>query len=159
MSHNPILNTREIKVIKERLIAQFGVAPAEDYAYLQGKNNKISLVNKDIQKIDLNGLRIDRVGLYFAEVMDDGSVRLSKEGAQLLVGETHRQKKKLLNTVELSAEEVRSYFQGNDLSKDLGLGNRFVLLFFNNNCLGCAKYKENTILNFLPKIHRGEVIV
>ncbi len=153
------LNTREMKRIKEKLVQQFGAAPAGDYGYYQGSNNRLWLVSKEILQVDLTKLRIDRLGLYFAEIMNDESVRLSKEGSQLLAQEAQKKKHSLQNAIALTKEEVRSYFQGNNLDKDLGQQARFVLLFYNKDCLGCAKYKEGTILNFLPKIHRGEVIL
>ena len=54
---------------------------------------------------------------------------------------------------------MKDYFSGIDLNKELGEENRFVLLKYKEDVFGCAKYKENTIINFLPKIHRGEVIL
>jgi len=159
-----VLNTREIKTIREKLIEQFGYFLEEDYAYFVTEKSRVFLVNKDIGKINQKNLIIDRVGLYFAELMDDSSVRLSKEGSQLLWEEVQKKnekgkEKKLKNVVELSKEEVKKYFTGADLEKDLGTKAKFVLLHFENDVLGCAKYKEGKILNFLPKIHRGEVII
>ena len=163
MQKYTILNTRELKKIREKLIEQFGYFPKEDYAYLQTEKNRLFIINKDIGKVNVKNLIVDRVGLYFAELMEDSSVRLSKEGAQLLGEEAGKNNKKLKNTVLLSKEEVKNYFLGNDLEKDLGdsLGKeaKFVLLQYEKDILGCAKYKEGRIINFLPKIHRGEVIV
>jgi len=155
-----ILNGREIKKIKESLIKQFNYAPEEDYAYLQSEKDRIFIVNKDIAKINLKNLIIDKMGLYFAEVHFD-QVRLSKEGAELLWLEAKRNKKEkeLKNVVELSSEELKEYFRGLDLTKDLGAENKMILLRYQNNVIGCAKYKEGKILNFMPKIHRGEVII
>ncbi len=162
MQHLTPLNGKEIKNLLERLREQFGYAPEEDYAYLQNEKNKIYIVNKDITRINLDNLHIDKVGLYFAEVYDH-QVRLSKEGAQLLVKEARQRKKKLSNVVSLSKDELQQYFKGQDLEKDLdeelGGANCFVILVYNNDVLGCAKYKERKILNFLPKMYRGEVIV
>ncbi len=153
-----ILNTREIKKIKNIVTEQFGYFPEEDYAFVQNENDRLFIVSKDIAKLNLNNLIIDRVGLYFAEVKNT-QVRLSKEGAQLLAAAARHQGKKLKNVVELTAAEVKDYFQGNNLPRDLGPDNHLILLRFNQQILGCAQYKEKTILNFLPKIHRGEVIV
>jgi len=77
----------------------------------------------------------------------------------LLTHEAKKNKKKLLNVVELTTEETKTYFQGLDLEKELGDGSKNVLLKYKNNILGCAKYKEGKILNYLPKTYRGEVIV
>lgn len=158
MQQLTILNTREIKQLKELLIQQFGSAPEEDYAYLKNRKNRIFIVSREIDKVDWQHLIIDRVGLYFGELYDR-SFRLSKEGA-LIVGLAARKKKiKLNNVVQLTKEETRLYFQGQNMEKDLGPQARFVLLEHDRDFLGCAKYKERKILNFLPKIHRGEVII
>ena len=152
-----ILNTREIKRIKEILNQNFGYSLKKDYAYLMNEKDRIFIINKDISKINLKNLRIDKIGLYFAEYKNT-QVRLSKEGAQLLVKEAEKNKKELKNIIQLTETEIKEYFQGNELKKDLGKESKFILLKYKDDTIGCAKYKENTIINFLPKIHRGEVI-
>jgi len=152
------LNTREIKRIREIVLKGFGYFPKKDYAYLKNEKDRLFLINKDLGKINLQNLRIDRVGLYFAEIKET-EVRLSKEGAQLLFHEAEKDNQQLHNVVELTKEEVKKYFLGEDLEKDLGTEKRLILLKYGDSCLGCAKYKEGKILNFLPKLHRGEVIL
>lgn len=153
-----ILNTREVKKIKELLLSQFGYALQEDYAYLKNDKDKIFLINKDAAKLDWKKLIIDKLGLYFAEDKET-EIRLSKEGAQLLVSEAKKNKKKLLNVVELTTAETKAYFQGLDVEKDAGAHSKSIILQYKDNILGCAKYKEGKILNFLPKTYRGEVII
>src|SRR3989344_1206013 len=153
MQQYSILNSREVKHIKETLVKQFGTAPQEDYAYLKTTKDKLFIINKDLGKLELKNLIVDKVGLYFGEIMDNGEVRLSKEGAQLVVREASGP---LKNGVQLSEKEVKVYFAGIDLERDLGEENKMVLLRYEEDVLGCAKYKEGKILNFLPKIHRGE---
>ena len=162
MQHLTPLNSKEIKNLRESLQQQFDYALEEDYAYLQNEKNRIFLINKDLTKIKLENLYIDKIGLYFAEVYNH-QVRLSKEGAQLLAREAGKNKKKLSKVVSLSEEELKRYFQGVDLNKDLdqelGAESKLILLQYNKDILGCARYKEKKILNFMPKIHRGEVII
>lgn len=153
-----ILNTRDIKVIKEQLVKQFNYALEEQYAYLQNEKDRVFVVNRDLAQIDLDKLRIDRLGLYFAEIKP-GQIRLSKEGAQLLVHEAWKNKATLKNVILLTKIETRAYFAGVDLKKDLGEENRLIILTYESDVLGCASYKEGKILNFLPKTHRGEVIL
>jgi NOL1/NOP2/fmu family ribosome biogenesis protein len=153
-----ILNTREVKKIKQLLVEQFDYALREDYAYLMNQKERIFLVNKDLAKIDMKNLRVDRIGLYFGELKPN-HIRLSKEGAALFVKEAKDNKKIVKNLIDLSKEEVQKYFRGEDLIKDLGEDNKPIILEYDNNVIGCASYKEGKILNFLPKIHRGEVIV
>lgn len=158
MQQLTILNTREVKKIKQIVIDNFNHFPTADYAFLKNENNRIFLVNKDISKINLKNLIIDKIGLYFAEAKNT-QVRLSKEGAQLLAWDAQKNKVKLKNVVELTKEETHDYFQGIDLEHDLGEENKLILLKYKHNILGCAKYKDKQILNYLPKIHRGEVIL
>jgi len=152
-----ILNSKEVRHIREIVFKEFGYFLEEDYAYLQNENRKIFLVNKDLSKIDTKKLIIDKLGLYFGEI-NDSEFRLSKEGAQLLGREAQKNKKELKNVVSLTTEELKEYFLGKDLEKDLG-ANKIVLIEYNGEILGCSKYKEGKILNYLPKMHRGEVIL
>ncbi|MBI3290840.1 hypothetical protein HYZ76_00995 [Candidatus Falkowbacteria bacterium] len=150
-----ILNTRDIKHIRQLFEETYGSFFTGDYVYLQGKDGRLSLINKDIGKIDLKKLRVDKFGLYVAEIKGN-AVRLSKEGAQLLAKEA---RDKLKHVVELDNREIKAYFHGVDIRKDLGSEAKFVLIEYDGDIVGCSKYKEGIILNYLPKIHRGEVIV
>ncbi len=155
---NRFLNSREIRKIKEQVIQEFGYFWQQDYAYLLNENQKLFVINKDIKRIDLKKLRIDKIGLYVAEVKEN-QVRLSKEGAQLLAQEAEQRHQKLNNLLELTKQELKDYFHGSDLNKDLGTSSRLVILHYQNEIIGCARYKEGRIINFLPKLNRGEVII
>jgi NOL1/NOP2/fmu family ribosome biogenesis protein len=150
-----ILNTRDIKKLKKLLVAAFGYALEKDYAYLKTERDRIYVVNKDISRIELDNLRIDRLGLYFAEWKND-HVRLSKEGAQLLLLEGES---KVEHVITLDENEANEYFKGQDLTKDLGKDNKQIILKYKTDILGSATYKEGQILNFLPKMYRGTVIL
>ncbi len=158
MQRLTILNTRDIKSIKEQLRAQFGYAFEEEYVYLRNEKNRLFLTTRDMANVNLDALRVDRIGLYVAE-LSDNEVRLSKEGAQLLVEDARKGKKEVQNCLSLSKEEVEQYFLGQDIPRDLGREARFVILLHGRDVLGCAKYKEGKILNFHPKIHRANVIM
>lgn len=155
---NRFLNNKEIKLIRKLFLKEYGYFWPEDYIYVLSEQNRLSLINKDIIKVDLKKLRIDRIGLYAAEIKNN-QVRLSKEGAQLLVQEAEKNKVKIKNILELTKDEVKEYFQGNDLVKNLGEQSKLMILQYQDNTIGCARYKEGKILNFLPKINRGEVII
>jgi len=153
-----ILNSKEIKALKQQLENQFGYSFKEDYAYLRNEKDRIFIISKDLAKIDWKKLIVDKVGLYLGEDLAP-EFRLSKEGAQLLYLEAKKNKVTLKKVVDLTKEEVKTYFTGIDLPKECGKENRLVILRYREDILGCAKYKEGRILNFLPKIHRGEVIL
>lgn len=139
---------------------QFGYAFQEDYAYLENVNKlKIYLVTKDISKIDINQLRIDRYGLYLGERKGE-QFRLSMEGTQLLAQEASENKIELNNVIDLVEEELRNYFKGLDLEKpELSRESKLIFLRYKKDIFGCAKLKDGKIINFLPKIHRGELIL
>lgn len=155
---NKILNNKEVKKIREQCTKQFGTFLKKDYAYLLNENERLFVVNKDIARIDLKKLKVDKFGLYFAEVKSN-QVRLSKEGAQLLAQEAKESSVELKNSLQLTKEELKNYFQGLDLEKDLGKESKLLILQYQNNTIGCARYKEGKIINFLPKMNRGEVIL
>jgi len=146
-----ILNTREIKQIKIKLKEQFDYDYQEDYAFLLNRKDKLFVVNKDISRVDLQKLKVDKYGMYFGELKNE--LRLSMEAAWLIG------KKAQKNIVEINETELKSYFLGEELDKDLGVENRFVLLKFQNDVISCAKYKDQKILNFLPKIHRSKEVL
>ena len=150
-----ILNSKEIKKIKALMEQQYGYFPSGEYAFLLSEKGKLFLVNKTVSQVNLDNLRIDRMGLYFGE-LKPGYLRLSKEGAQFLV---QKGGKKVGPIVELSDRDVKDYFEGLDLEKKSDLEGRAVILKFENNILGCAQHKDGKILNFLPKSYRGTVIV
>ncbi len=147
-----VLNSREVKKLREDIVSQFGTFLTEDYAFFKNDKERIFVINKNIDKIDYH--KANRIGLYFAENMNN-YVRLSKEGAQLLVREAGN----VQNTVELTDEEVRAYFKGEDITKEVSGDNRQIILCFGNEVLGSARYKEGVILNHLPKISRTNSII
>lgn len=147
-----ILNTRQVEHIRKEIEKQFGARLEKDYVFLLNQKGRLFITNKDISRLDLAGLRVDKYGLYFGE-LKEGEFRLSLEGAELIG------KKARKNILPLDKEEVKKYFLGEDLDKDLGEEKRWLLLKYKKDIIGCAKYKEKKLLNFLPKIHWGEVIV
>ena len=147
-----ILKRKEVNRIKEYLLAEYGCTLKEEYVYLRNQRGNIFLLSPEFQKINLKNLIIDKTGFYFAEEYQH-ELRLSKEGAQLLAKQANPR------TVELTTLEVKQYFQGEDLERELGDVAHFVLLQYQGQVFCCAKYKERKILNFLPKMHRGEVIL
>ncbi|HLC81808.1 MAG TPA: hypothetical protein VJH68_04065 [Candidatus Nanoarchaeia archaeon] len=155
---NRFLNNKEIKKIRESFLEEYGYFWQEDYAYVLSEKERLSIISKDIAAMDLKQLRIDKIGLYVAEIKNN-QVRLSKEGAQLLAQEAGKHKIALKNIHRLSAKEVQDYFKGLDLAKELGAESKLIILQHHDNVIGCARYKDGKILNFLPKIHRGEVIL
>lgn len=126
---------------------QWGCSLTLGCGFLEGKGGDIFLISRDIEKLDLERLRIDSLGLYFGQLRN-GELRLSIEGSQI-VGKTAAK-----NVVELNDAEFRQWLQGEDIEKTLTDCSGYVLVKHNTDFIGCGKLKEGKILNFVPKARR-----
>lgn len=163
-----ILNSKEIKEITKLIESQWGVKLNLDYTFLKhsktqeifdskkGKNFsgnqecRIFIVNKDIKNIEFEALRISSVGMYFCEV-DRKGIRLSIEGSQLIGP------KAVKNIAEISEEQAKQWFRGEDL-KINGSYSGFVILKHKNDFLGNGKFRDGVVLNYVTKSRRSNVI-
>ena len=141
-----LLNSRQVKEIKKHLKEQFGFSRELPQAWFRVKDDRLYIVSRDLEKIDLQGLRVEVIGMYFGE-WKGNDIRLSIEAAQLIG--PHATK----NVIELSEEEMYAWLRGEDLKKAMKEKN-FVLLKHDSDFLGCGLAKEGAILNFVPKSRR-----
>ena len=144
--HFKILNSREKRDIFKILEAQFSFQGELPYVFLQNKENKIFLVTHDLERVALERLRVNNIGLYFCKRDKDG-IRLSIEGSQLIGDKSKK------NIAEVSKEEMISWLKGEDLPCKKSYGG-YVILKHGKDFLGCGKYKEGKILNFVTKSRR-----
>src|SRR3989344_4752333 len=144
MQNLRVLNRKEIKELFNKIKEQYGIESLElEYVFLRNNEDKIFIANRDIARIDLNKIKVNNIGLYFCAIEND-EVRLTVEGTQLIG------KKATKNIVELDSEQVKEWFKGNDIEVEKDISG-FVILKHNNDFLGSGKYKNNKIINFLPK--------
>lgn len=141
-----ILNSKEIKEIYRLIESQWGAKLKLGYAFLMNPKNRVFIVNRDIEKIGLEKLRINSIGMYFCEV-DKLGIRLSIEGSQI-VG-PHAAK----NIAEITEEQAKQWLKGEDLEAN-GDYSGFLIIKHNNDFLGTGKFKENKILNYVSKSRR-----
>ena len=141
-----ILNSKEIKEIYKLIEGQWGAKTKLGYAFLKNNKNRIFIVNKDISKIDLSKLRINSIGMYFCEI-DDKGIRLSIEGSQIVGPKAAK------NIIEISEEQSKQWFKGEDLESK-GNYSGFVILKQDNDFLGTGKYRDGKILNYVNKGRR-----
>lgn len=145
-----ILNSKEIKEILKMIENQWGAKIKLEFGFLKNPKNRIFIINRDISKIDTSKLRINSAGMYFCET-DKRGIRLSIEGAQ--IAGPHAKK----NIVELNEDETRRWFRGEDLEKQCGGCSGFVILKNGNDFLGCGKYANGKILNYVGKTRRIQI--
>ena len=141
-----ILNSRETKEIYSLIERQWGARLKLDYAFLQNTKNRIFIVNKDISKIDLSKLRINSIGMYFCEI-DKLGIRLSIEGSQIVGPKATK------NIAEINEEQAKKWLKGEDLEVK-GDYSGFVILKYYAYFLGCGKFKEGKVLNYVGKERR-----
>lgn len=145
-----ILNSKEVKAIAEMVQQQWGCelsSVVDEVGFLEGATGDIFLISRDVEKLDLERIRIDSLGLYFGEKKND-ELRLSIEGSQL-VG-----KAAVKNVIQLDDAEFKLWLQGSDLEKDYGGCSGFVIMKHSGDFVGCGRCKEGKILNFVPKARR-----
>ncbi len=142
-----ILNSKEIKEILHLIESQWGARIKLGYGFLKNAKNRFFIINKDISEIDTSRLRINSAGMYFCEI-DDKGIRLSIEGAQIAGPKAKK------NVVELDEGETRKWFKGEDLEKECKECSGFVILKYNDDFLGCGKYSNGRILNYVSKTRR-----
>ena len=139
-----ILNSKEkkkvLKLINERFSSNFET----DKTVMKIKE-KLFLINREIEELDFTRLRIERFGLYFANLnikfRTKDNVRLSIEGSQI-IGKTAKK-----NILLLNRGQIKKWLLGEDLLineeqiKNCEPG--FVIIKFNNDFFGCGLLKEN----------------
>jgi len=144
-----ILNNKEIKKILKLIETRWNAKLNLNYGFLKNNKNRIFIVNKDISEIDLSKLRINSIGLYFCEI-NNQDIRLSIEGSQIVGPKATK------NIVEISKEQTKQWFKGEDLEIE-GNYEGFVIIKYNDDFLGCGKYKDGRVLNYVSKSRRINV--
>ena len=151
MQNLKVLNKKEIKRILDKIKEQYGIDEISlDYGMLQNKDGKIFLITKNINKVDLNKLRINELGLYVAKY--DKEFRLTIEGSQLFGRFATK------NVHEINEEDSYFWMSGKDITCNK-IYNGFVIIKYKDNFLGSGKWKDNKILNYIPKERRIKVKV
>ena len=146
MQNLKILNKKQVKEILAIIKKQWGCSPKLDYVFLMNEKNRLYIVNKDMNRIDLSKLRINSLGMYFGELRNK-ELRLTIEATQL-IGK-HAKK----NIIELNDKEARQWLKGFDLDKKTK-EKGFVILKHNDDFLGTGKCNNNRIFNYVPKTRR-----
>jgi len=149
MQQLKILNKKETKELLNSVEKQWGAKLELESAFLKNQKDRIFLITKDLSKIDLSNLRTNSIGLYFCDIAK--GIRLSIEGSQIIG------KKATKNIVEIEKEQVKLWMRGEDLEIE-GDYSGFVILKNKNDFLGCGKFKDNKVLNYVSKERRVNVI-
>lgn len=146
------LNSKERKELLARIMERWDAEISEDYVFLRNTKNKIFMVSRDVERIDLEKVRVNNIGLYFGEITERDELRLSIEGASI-VGRAARK-----NVLEVSSEQARRWFAGEDIDVE-DERDGFMIVKSGNDYLGCGKLARRKLLNFVPKARRIEAMM
>ncbi|MFQ5474514.1 MAG: hypothetical protein ACE5DM_01630 [Candidatus Nanoarchaeia archaeon] len=144
-----ILNSREKKGVLEKIKEQWGCKFETCLVMMLSSKDKIYLITRDMERLDLSKLKIDSMGTYFGMITNQG-IRLSIEGSQM-IGPIA--KKNLMN---VDHEAMRRWLKGHDLKLEEehpGL-NGFIILKYNKDFLGTGKIRDKEVLCYVPKNRR-----
>lgn len=141
------MNSKEVRGIRTMVKEQWGCDFPFDGGFLEGKDGDIFLISRDVEKLDLQGLNVESLGLYFGQVRND-ELRLSIEGSQVIGKAASR------NVLEVGGDEFAQWISGNDLEKDYAGCSGYVIVKRGTDFIGCGKCKDGRILNFVPKARR-----
>ena len=142
-----ILSSKKVREIHQLLKDRFGFDRRLDYNFSKSGKGRIWVYSKEVDKIRLEDLNVEAVGLYFCFKEKKG-LRLSIEGAQLIGKYAEK------NVVELDEEQVQRWIRGFDLRVKERLENGYVILKSGKDIIGCGKYKDGKLLNIVRKGRR-----
>jgi NOL1/NOP2/fmu family ribosome biogenesis protein len=146
------LNSKERKELLARITERWGSKVSEDYVFLMNTKNKIFMVSRDVERIELEKIRVNNIGLYFGEITERDELRLSIEGASIVGRSAER------NVIEVSSEQARQWFAGGDIDVE-DERNGFMIVRSAGDVLGCGKLTGKRLLNFVPKARRIEAMM
>jgi len=150
MNRLNFLSHKETQKIEEKLKLQFGIEKIPGQLAQRGKE-RIFLFQGSFKREDLKNLEftafIERIGLYFAKIVNENEIRLSIEGVYALKDQISK------NIFELNKEQAEQWMLGNELNIQTGKKG-FLVMKYKDNYLGCGKASAEKIGNFVPKTRR-----
>lgn len=138
-----VLSKKEVKRVLRQLDKQFGVGDL-DYVFVRSEKGRIFIVNKDFNKLNLEGYNVNTIGLYIMKEEKDG-IRLSIEGSQLIGS---RAKKNVL-----VLDDYKGWLMGKNVDVDTKLKG-YVIVKCGDDFVGCGKVIDGKLLNYIPKSRR-----
>lgn len=148
-----VLNTREVKQVREQLEEQHGFKGELPFVFLKSNRDRLYVIHRDVEKVKTEELRIDSMGLYFATQpfeknrKENAELRLSVEGSQIIGPKATK------NILEINKEQAKAWFRGEDLEID-GKLQGFCLVKHEKDYLGSGKAGSGKLYNYLPKTRR-----
>lgn len=141
------LSRKDAKPIIAQVNDQWGadISSFLDRFFFLRRKDDINVISRDVASFDFSALRVNRVGLYFCE--EYRGIRLSIEGSQL-VGPLATK-----NVLEIDDSQLQLWLKGEDVFLEADVEG-MVLVKHGQDFVGCGKYSEGKLFNFVPKTRR-----
>ena len=138
-----VLNKDQTKNILDKLKTQYNISIKPKFLFIQDKD-RIFITSKEFKNLNLSLYNINNIGLYFGRLVKD-KIRLTIDATQLIG------KYATKNILELNSSE--EWLKGKNIKANKTLKD-FVIIKHKQDFLGSGKYKNNRIINFVPKYRR-----
>jgi len=146
-----MLNKKEKKEFENELKETYGILLPRCQLIKAGKE-KIRLFTGDFSEHELNILvrtvNIETIGIYFAKRENDG-IRLNFDSCNIFKAEK--------NIIDIDRKEAEKWLSGDNIENRKN-SKGYVLLKFGNLIVGCGKAIKQTIINFVPKERRTNIV-
>lgn len=147
-----ILKKSERKKILKILEERFGFEDLRDFYLLKMGKNRVRIIHKDFDKVNLEGMRVRFLGLEFCILTKKEEVRLTIEGSQII----GRKAKK--NVLLVNEEAAKEWMNGKTpVIKGKNVEEGFVIVKWKDDILGCGRYAKNKLWSFVPKWRRVSI--
>jgi len=143
-----VLRGSERKKILKILDEKFGFNDLKNFYILKSGKNRIRIISKDFERVDLRGMRIKFLGLEFGILTKDDEFRLTIEGSQF-VGKGAKK-----NILEVERNVGKQWMSGRTPRVTGNVENGFVIVKHERHILGCGRYAEGKLWSFVPKWRR-----
>lgn len=137
------LNKKQTKAILNKLKSQFGISFKPNFLFSQIKD-RIFITSQELKNLNLSNYKINNIGLYFGRLVNN-KIRLTIEGTQL-VG-------KYANKNILKLKKPDKWLNGKNIKTNKTFKD-FVIIQYKKDFLGSGQFKNNQIINFIPKYRR-----
>ncbi|MBW2998957.1 hypothetical protein KY321_05455 [Candidatus Woesearchaeota archaeon] len=139
-----------MKEIKSILLDTFGIDQGTDFVFYISPKNDLYVINNDMREFDVEDKRVNTIGIYIGELKQN-EIRLSIEGSHFFG------KYATKNVYEVDSKLAKMWMYGLDIPcKDQDFGKALVIIKNkeNGDYMGSGRYKEEKILNHVPKGRR-----
>lgn len=144
-----IYNSKQTKKFLQQIEQQFGFKWETNFYFMESGKQKVYVINKELNQINLDDLRIDTLGLYIGKYQIDG-FRPSIEGSQLIGPLATK------NVVEINQEQRHLWLKGFDI--EINGPEEIILVKYESDFLGAGKIVKNKLLTGIPKSRRLNVV-